>query len=242
MVCLYFEKNRIVNRYVTYRRKGKPLQTPETAKPRETLHHQRSRETREVILQAAIGCLDEYGYSETTFAKVQTAADVSRGAITHHFPTKQALVAETARLLLENVMRPFERRQANPRTEAEPVHDLIMHSWKRMVASREGRAFVEILVACRTDRVLQDMLRDGLTEFDRRSGASITRLYDGHGPDADDAALLWAIFRSFCRGLIIHQQFVSSPDDIHRLLARFAQIMEKELFVRDPPASENPRT
>ncbi|MEX0285971.1 MAG: TetR/AcrR family transcriptional regulator [Paracoccaceae bacterium] len=198
-----------------------------TEPARETLHQQRSRETRDAILRAAVICLDENGYAETTFAKVQQAAGMSRGAITHHFPTRQALVAETAQRLLDNVMRPFHR------DGPQPVVDMVLSGWKTMLDNREGRAFVEILVACRTDAVLRDTLAEALREFDTRIGAAINQAYKGAQPEPDDAALLWAIFRSFCRGLIIHQQFVSSPKDIDRMLTRFARMMEREMGPRD---------
>lgn len=200
---------------------------------RETLHHQRSRETRGVILRAAVTCLDRFGYAETTFAKVQSEAGLSRGAMTHHFPTKQALVAETALLLLDNALRPVRRWEDSAARTPEPVFDLVMNSWRRMVDSAEGRAFVEILVACRTDALLKDTLSDGLTAFDKSSSEAVRRFYVGRGGDADDAVLLWAIFRSFLRGLVIHQQFVSDPDQMHRMLDRFAQIMQREMAVRD---------
>lgn len=199
---------------------------------RETQHHQRSRETRGVILRAAVTCLDQFGYAETTFAKVQAQAGLSRGAMTHHFPTKQALVAETALLLLDNAMRPFRRWEGSDDQSPEPVYDLVINAWQRMVNSPEGRAFVEILVACRTDSLLKDTLSEGLIAFDQSGAESIRRFYVGRGGDAEDATLLWAIFRSFIRGLVIHQQFVSDPDYIHRMLTRFAQMMERELTLR----------
>ncbi|MCQ4084730.1 TetR/AcrR family transcriptional regulator [Streptomyces sp. RB6PN25] len=51
----------------------------------------RSRATRQKLLQAAVSCLAEYGWSGSTVAVVAERAGVSRGAAQHHFPTREDL-------------------------------------------------------------------------------------------------------------------------------------------------------
>jgi len=85
---------------------------PETLKP--TQQDRRSRSTQAKVIRATITCLDRLGYAETTFARIQERAGVSRGAITHHFPTRQALVAATAMELLSRALDPVERRLPAP--------------------------------------------------------------------------------------------------------------------------------
>jgi len=51
----------------------------------------RSRATRARLLESAITCLPELGYSASTVAVVAEHAGVSRGAAQHHFPTREAL-------------------------------------------------------------------------------------------------------------------------------------------------------
>lgn len=51
----------------------------------------RSRATRAKLLEAAITCLAELGWSASTVAVVAERAGVSRGAAQHHFPTREAL-------------------------------------------------------------------------------------------------------------------------------------------------------
>ena len=52
----------------------------------------RSRATRERLLEAAVTSLAESGWSRTTVATVAGRAGVSRGAAQHHFPTRGDLV------------------------------------------------------------------------------------------------------------------------------------------------------
>ncbi|TDQ01074.1 TetR/AcrR family transcriptional regulator [Labedaea rhizosphaerae] len=52
----------------------------------------RSRATRQRLLEAAIDCLATVGWSGSTVAVVAERAGVSRGATQHHFPTREDLV------------------------------------------------------------------------------------------------------------------------------------------------------
>ncbi|MGD9862255.1 MAG: TetR/AcrR family transcriptional regulator [Pseudodonghicola sp.] len=192
----------------------------------------RSQATKRRICRAAISCLDRLGYAETSFARVQEKAGLSRGAITHHFPTKQALVAATAMELLSNALEPAEHRGEGG--APMPVHALILAAWDTVVNSSGGRAMVEILVACRSDRALYQLLKDHLHDWDRESRGAITRHYTGAGADPADAELLWSITRNFLRGLILHEQFVDDPAYLARMVDRFARMMESQLIARPP--------
>jgi AcrR family transcriptional regulator len=55
----------------------------------------RSASTRRLILEATVRCLNAWGYGAVTNIKVADEAGVSRGAMMHHFPTRQALIVAT---------------------------------------------------------------------------------------------------------------------------------------------------
>lgn len=205
---------------------------------RPSLQDRRSRTTRARICDAAISCLDEAGYGETTFARIQARAKVSRGAMTHHFPTKQVLVAATAMQILSEALVPLGRRMEAGPHNPEPVRSLITAAWDSVAGSPGGRAMVEILLACRTDRELHSLLESRLHDWDRTVLRSVARSYRGNGAAADDAELLWSICRSFLRGLILHAPFVGDPAYPGRMVDRFARIMETQLLVRPDAAGD----
>jgi AcrR family transcriptional regulator len=66
---------------------------------RRRTQEQRSAETRAKLLQATLDSLAEVGYAATTSIAVAERAGVSRGAQTHHFPTKSELVVAAVDLL-----------------------------------------------------------------------------------------------------------------------------------------------
>ncbi|MEM7523578.1 MAG: TetR/AcrR family transcriptional regulator, partial [Pseudomonadota bacterium] len=178
---------------------------PETA-PRDA----KAEETRRRICAAVVACLDDSGYAETSIGRVQARAGVSRGALTHHFPTKQALMAETAMRLLAVAVSPLRNRGT------APVDQLLTSTWKTIVNTAEGRAFVEILVACRTDSALDAVVAEALRQWDEDVSQAVERAYRG---EADgDAALLWSICRAFIRGLLIHERFVRDPERLSAMM------------------------
>lgn len=61
----------------------------------------RSRATRERLLEAAVASLAESGWARTTVATVAARAGVSRGAAQHHFRTRGDLVTAAIRHMTE---------------------------------------------------------------------------------------------------------------------------------------------
>jgi len=86
---------------------------------------QRREETRRALLDAAVESLIEVGFARTTTLEVQRRADVSRGALLHHFPSKAELLVAAVDHLAE--MRAKEMKafasQLPPERVAERAAD-----------------------------------------------------------------------------------------------------------------------
>ena len=120
---------------------------------------ERRAETRKVILDAAVESLIEAGVAGTTTLEVQKRADVSRGALLHHFPSKAALMAATIVHLSELRGRELKVKMADlPRGRGRlgAVFDLAWESFT-------GPLFyvaMELRAAARTDRELRAALAE----------------------------------------------------------------------------------
>src|SRR4030042_6275852 len=68
---------------------------------------QRSKETRNHILEAATHLFSKTGYEATGVAEICEAAGVSKGAFYHHFPSKQAVFMELLNTYLNNIESGF---------------------------------------------------------------------------------------------------------------------------------------
>src|SRR5258705_13539848 len=79
-----------------------PVRAPRT-------QQQRREETRRALLDAAVESLIEVGFARTTTLEVQRRAEVSRGALLHHFPSKAELLVAAVAHLAE--MRAKELKQ-----------------------------------------------------------------------------------------------------------------------------------
>jgi AcrR family transcriptional regulator len=81
---------------------GRVLRHDGSVHPSVSLPKQdRSRVTRERLLEAAVASLAESGWARTTVATVAARAGVSRGAAQHHFPTRGDLVTAAIRHMTE---------------------------------------------------------------------------------------------------------------------------------------------
>jgi AcrR family transcriptional regulator len=117
----------------------------------------KSSETRVAILDAAIDCLAQHGYSRTTTQLIARMAKVSRGAMLHHYATKQDLISAVIEYAFYKHMEAFSHA-IRALTDQERVEKNagIMVDWK-LCASREYKAYVELNIASRTDPELRKL-------------------------------------------------------------------------------------
>lgn len=115
--------------------------------------------TRRTILDAAVESLIAAGVAGTTTLEVQKRAEISRGALLHHFPSKAELMAATIVHLAEMRGRELKVKMADlPRGRGRvgAVFDLAWESFT-------GPLFyvaMDLRAAARTDRELRAALAD----------------------------------------------------------------------------------
>jgi AcrR family transcriptional regulator len=134
---------------------------------------ERSRATRQRLLEATVGCLVEYGWAGTTTTLIAERAMVSRGAQLHHYPTKGELVLAAVAHLTER--RAAELRQEAQTRPGETAHQRVERVVDLLAASFTGPLFVaaiELWVAARTD----PELRAALVPLETRIGRDMHRL------------------------------------------------------------------
>jgi len=140
----------------------------ETAEPPVRWQQQKSARTRLAMLEAGIDCLVERGYGGLSASLVAERAGVSRGAMHHHFATRMELVAG----LVDHV---FHKRLADfldgyARAIADHGEDGLVEigsdlHWKS-VETREYAAYIELIVAARTDPELDQLLEPAQRRYD----------------------------------------------------------------------------
>jgi len=201
-----------------------PVETPSPPSGKE----RQAAAAKSRICAAVIACLDELGYAETSINRIQERAKVSRGALTHHFPTKEDLIVETAERLLHPALNPKLRPpDARPRT----LEEELVWTWVRLVDTPEGRALFEILAAARTDAALKARISDRFKAWNDDLNDVALKLFEAPAGDAD-ARALWTICRVFVRGLTVQKQFEKTEEDVEDLVRRFASLIAPHLSPR----------
>lgn len=132
----------------------------------------RSRATRQRILEAAVSCLAEHGWSGSTVAVVCARAGVSRGAAQHHFRTREELfTAAIAHMAEQWGTAVRERARALPGEGQDRTYAVV----DMLVSVHTGplfRAALHLWVAAADE----ERLRAGVTALESRIGREVHRL------------------------------------------------------------------
>jgi AcrR family transcriptional regulator len=115
----------------------------------------RSRATRQRLLEAAIECLAEVGWSGSTVAVVAERAGVSRGAAQHHFPTREDLFTSAVEYVASKRLAVLRSHAVDLPTgpgRTPAVIDLV----ERMYTGPLFRAAIHLWVAASSDERLRE--------------------------------------------------------------------------------------
>ena len=144
----------------------------DTSPPARRSQEERSAATQARLLEATFDSLVELGYSRTSTPEVLRRTGVSRGAMLHHFPTKADLVCAAVDYVFQQQIREFGEAMAEhePGTVTDAVAVELL--WKS-ISGESFYAWLELVVASRTDEVL----RKKVQEVDRRFDEAAAMLH-----------------------------------------------------------------
>jgi AcrR family transcriptional regulator len=143
-----------------------------TGVPVETREPQqdRSRATRARLLESAITCLADLGWSASTVAVVAEHAGVSRGAAQHHFPTREALFMAALEHVTHERGAQMRRELEDRRTEMDTraIVDLVFD----LFTGTFFRAALMLWVAA----AAEPQLREQVVPLEARIGREVHRV------------------------------------------------------------------
>ena len=164
-----------------------PSQSRLSAGRSSRTQQERREDTRARLLAATLDCLVEHGYAGTTTQRVQDRAGLSRGALLHHFATKEALLVAAVTHVADAQIEAVRSGAADGASdEAELLHSVM-----------SGPLFLaglELWQAARTEPAL----RAALLPAERRVGAAVRQLLEelfprvrGHRLEVDGLLALY---------------------------------------------------
>lgn len=188
----------------------------------------KSQRARQAICGATIDLLVDVGYAETSLNRVAAAAGFSKGALQHHFPSKEDLIAATVNeLLSRTAVTPDEQSCAKTPEQA------LFNTWYRYVNTDPYRALMEIFAAARTDQPLMDRLKPDLIRWGKKLDEQTAKLFEAISGDDDEAIVLITMTRSFMRGLLVEERYGVTPEQTDQYVAKWIELIAPLLKLRD---------
>lgn len=140
-------------------------------------------ERRQALIEATIECLKRFGHDGLSIRRISAQAKVSIGLINHHFPTKDALVAETYRYFNNELVGHMRQAVAAVTgTPREQLHAFFRASFSRPNLDSDVLAVWVVFwglfrhskdiqrVQSETYHGYVDLLRAMLADLERESG------------------------------------------------------------------------
>ncbi len=165
---------------------GASSATGSSFRPRLT-QDEKTAETRRRLLDAAIVCLIDRGYANTTTSEIAERAGLSRGAQLYHFPKKEELLTCAVEHLFSLMFGEMKERVSRLTSESDRRAMAIDLLWET-ANGRLMTAWLELVMASRTDSYLRESVRgvnDRMAAFIDQSFKELFPRPDTAGPDYD---------------------------------------------------------
>jgi len=180
----------------------------------------KSAQTRSRLVEATIRCLVKHGFAKTSTPKVAEEAELSRGAMLHHFESGRELMQATLKELHQKRLRAF-RRSAD--SKSHNASTLVHAYWKQLLRPT-FIAFQELAIAARTDKELAAILQPINEEFQKRWYEMAVELFPEWADDKEKFKLALMLSQNLLEGLAINRLTGSVDDDaIEPLLKHLEQ-------------------
>jgi AcrR family transcriptional regulator len=197
----------------------------------------RSAEMRRRLLNATINLIIERGYSQFRSADVATRANVSRGALLHHFRTKDALVVAA----LEDLYRVSTAESDNRLMASGPnvkLRDVLEDSEKYYYAD-EFLATVELVMSAGRNRGLSDKIKKITYRSRQPLEERWSRKLSERGIPMDVARdAIWLV-QAVIRGLRVRMLVSYPPKQVMRVRNLTLQLIEAFLFGSNADLKQN---
>jgi len=206
---------------------------------------ERSRTTRNKILDATLDCLIERGYAGTSTPEVCRRARVSRGALLHHFPTREELVISAITHLADRRAKEIRAHARAFSRGQEDLDSVLGLMWSAFTGPL-FHAALELWVAARSDA----KLHAALYPMERAMGRGMHALWkelfrSAPGSDAERSERLRdlvALTQHLLRGMALQRILQPTDTERARLFDHWKRMARRELEAAPPGRAKRART
>ena len=195
-------------------------------------HEERSTETRLRMVNATLDCLIEEGYLNATMNRISERAGMSRGAQTHHFPTKIDLIVASTEHLFNEFAENVDDLARATRDGGKSLEEFIDEIWARFFGGKFMYASLELIVASRSDTELHarlvPLIRNLHTSLDR----TWLTFFKGNDAAVGRSDVLLNLTLCLFRGMVVQSVLRKDPQYYDDLLSTWKRIIP--MFVSEP--------
>lgn len=188
--------------------------------PRRRTQEQRSAETQARLMQATLDALYDKGYARVTTAEIAERAGVSRGALMHHYATKEELVAVSVERLLDESTAEIRSWLGRARSGDLKLDDFLDHLWE-MYSGRLLFITIEHITEARHNDALRERLVPVVREFHKALDATWREFFRGTPLSRDQVETVLNATTCLFRGMGVQTVLRRDQPYYDRLLAHW---------------------
>lgn len=188
---------------------------------------ERSRATRQRLLDAAVDSLAESGWAGSTVAVIASRAGVSRGATQHHFPTRESLI--TAALEYTAAERLAEIRQDLAQLPSGSARTgAVVQRLVGVYTSTLFKAALQVWAVAASEPALRELIVPLEARIAREAHAAAVELLevDESSPGVREAV---QGMLDLARGLGLADVLTDDSGRRQRVIAYWSDVLEREL-------------
>lgn len=188
---------------------------------------ERSADTSARLMSATIDLLHERGLSRTSTPEIARRAGVSRGALTHHFAGRDAIITASVADLLSQTTQRLHRFAEDFMERGGSSDEIVDYIW-RMMSDRLFYVTMEYLPEARHNPGFKAELIPTVREFHAGLDAIWTALASRTGVEADHVRTVMNTTMCLVRGMIAQTVLRDDPPYFEQMLGFWKQQVRQQ--------------
>jgi AcrR family transcriptional regulator len=179
--------------------------------------HERSAETVARLLEATVDLLHDRGLARLSTSEIAESAGVSRGALTHHFDSKEAIIADAVSRQLRACTAALHNRAEAIRSSGGSSDELVDYIWN-MMNNRLFYVTMEYLPEARHNPDFRRRIMPVVKDFHEGLNTVWAELAERAGVEVERALVLMNATMCMMRGMIAQTTVKDDPGYFASLL------------------------
>ena len=175
------------------------------------IQQKRSVSTIARLKRATVALIAERGYAGTTTNEIAQRAEVSRGALLHHYPLKIDLIVDAAEDIWREAAVQVRRLSEDLYRSGSDVDAFVDRLWEHVFREEVVKMTIDLMSAAQADADLRARLDTPLRQLFDSYGEIADQVFSGSGMSHGDRLTLVSFTTCAIRGLRMQNIMADSP-------------------------------